>query len=61
MGAHLGLRTHELLYEEIGNIMAKIVSAEEKADCLRFLLLQFKIIILAKHIEKSKNYYLELK
>ena len=33
MVAHLGLRTHELLYEEIGNIIAEILSAWEKAEC----------------------------
>ena len=33
MVAHLGLRTHELLYEEIGNIIADILSASEKAKC----------------------------
>ena len=33
MVAHLGLRTHELLYEEIGNINAEILSAWEKAEC----------------------------
>ena len=27
MVAHLGLRTHELLYEEIGNIIADILTA----------------------------------
>ena len=27
MVAHLGLRTNELLYEEIGNIIAEILSA----------------------------------
>ena len=33
MVAHLGLRTYELLYEEIGNIFAEILSAWEKAEC----------------------------
>ena len=33
MVAHLGARTHELLYEEIGNIIAEILSAWEKAEC----------------------------
>ena len=33
MVAHLGLRTHELLYEEIGNIIAETLSAWEKAEC----------------------------
>ena len=33
MVAHLGFRTHELLYEEIGNIIAEIFSAWEKAEC----------------------------
>ena len=30
--AHLGLRTHELFYEEIGNIIAEILSPWEKAE-----------------------------
>ena len=27
------MRTHELLYEEIGNIIAEMLSASEKAEC----------------------------
>ena len=30
--AHLGLRTRELLYEEISNIISEILSAWEKAE-----------------------------
>ena len=33
MVAHLGLRTHELPYEEIGNIIAEILSAGQKEEC----------------------------
>ena len=33
MVAHLGPRTYELLYEEIGNIVAEILSAWEKGKC----------------------------
>ena len=33
MVAHLGLRTHELLYMEIGNAIAKILSVLVKAEC----------------------------
>ena len=33
MVAHLGLCTHKLRYAEIGNIIAEIVSAWQKADC----------------------------
>ena len=33
MVAHLGLRTYELLYEEIGNIIAELLSAGEKSEC----------------------------
>ena len=33
MVAHLGLRTHELLYEKIGNIIAEILLAWEKVEC----------------------------
>ena len=33
MVAHLGLRTHELLRDEIINIIAEISSACEKAEC----------------------------
>ena len=33
MVANLGLRTYDLLYEEIGNIIAEILSAWEKAEC----------------------------
>ena len=33
MVAHLGLRTHELLYEEIGNIIAEILLVWEKTEC----------------------------
>ena len=32
MVAHLGLRSYELLYAEIGNIFAEILSAWEKAE-----------------------------
>ena len=32
MVAHLGLRTHELLHEDIGNIIADILSAWEKTE-----------------------------
>ena len=32
MVAHLGLRTHELHYEEIGNIIAETLWAWEKAE-----------------------------
>ena len=32
MIAHLKLRTHKLLYEEVGNIIAEILSAWEKAE-----------------------------
>ena len=30
MVAHLGLRTHELIYEEIGSIIAEMLTAWEK-------------------------------
>ena len=44
MVAHLGLRTHELFYEEIGNIIPEILFAWEKSECSQpFSLL--KIII----------------
>ena len=50
MVAHLGLRTHELLDEEIGNIIAEILSAWE--ECWDEVAIQsqriftlFKIII----------------
>ena len=33
MVAHYWLRTQELLYEEIDNIMAEILSAWQKAEC----------------------------
>ena len=33
MVAHLGLRTHELLYEEIGTIIAEILSSWKKTEC----------------------------
>ena len=33
MVAHLGLCTHELLYGEIGNNIAEILSVWEKAGC----------------------------
>ena len=33
MVAHLGLRTHELFYEEIGNNIAEILLAREKTEC----------------------------
>ena len=33
MVAHLVLRTHELLSKEIGNFIANILSALEKAEC----------------------------
>ena len=33
MVAHLRLRSHELLYEEIGNIISEILLAREKAEC----------------------------
>ena len=33
MVAHLRLRTHDLLNEEIGNVITDILSAREKAEC----------------------------
>ena len=33
MDAHLGLRPHELLYKEIGNIIDEILSACKKVEC----------------------------
>ena len=33
MVSHLGLRTHDLLYKKIGNIIAEILSAREKTEC----------------------------
>ena len=33
MVANLGLRTHVLIYEEIGNIIAEILAVWEKAVC----------------------------
>ena len=33
MVAHLGLHTHELLCEELGNIIAEILTAWEKSEC----------------------------
>ena len=33
MVANLGLRTHELLCEEIGNNIAELLSAWEKTEC----------------------------
>ena len=44
MVAHLGLRTHELLYEEISNIFAEILSAWEKAECYQDVANQFQCI-----------------
>ena len=35
MVVHLGLRTHVLLHVEIGNIIAEILSAWEKAECYK--------------------------
>ena len=35
MVAHLGLRTHELLYVEIGSISVEVLSAREKAGCYK--------------------------
>ena len=39
MVAHLGFRTTELLYEEIGNIIAEILLDWEKATILNISLL----------------------
>ena len=33
MVAHVGLRTHEVLYEEISNIIAEILQPKRKAKC----------------------------
>ena len=33
MVSHLELRTHELLYKEVGNYIAEILFAWEKTDC----------------------------
>ena len=51
MVPHIGLRTHELLYEEIGNIVAEIYQPERKQNVmnrkptiLKISLYQFKII-----------------
>ena len=35
MVVHLGLRPHELLYEEIRNIIAEILSGKEKPECYK--------------------------
>ena len=42
MVAHLGLPTHELLYEEISNIIAEIVSAWEQAKWYKELAIHSK-------------------
>ena len=48
MVAHLGLRTHELLYEEIENIIAEILSAWEKAECHE---------LVADHFQRTFTFY----
>ena len=74
MVAHLGLRTHELLYEEIGNSIAEMVSvwevAIEVAECYKevanhsqriFALFQNNEFWFFPTLYKtSKNYYLTL-
>ena len=51
MVAYLGLRTHELLYVGIVNIIGEILSAVEKAECYeevaKHSILLFNIIILS--------------
>ena len=75
MVAHLGLSTDDLLHEEIGIIIAEILSASEKAECYEEVDNQSQCIsswiqnnnfwvylmYMTYHIEKSKNYYFELK
>ena len=54
MVAHLGLRNHELLYEEICNIIAEIFHQQEKAECYEGVANHSKRIN-----EISKNYDVE--
>ena len=71
MVIHLGLRIHEILVQEIGNIIFEILSAREKAECYeevgnhsqRFFFLNMIILFGFSYIYdiKSKNYYFELK
>ena len=74
MVAHLGLRTHNLLCEEISHIIAEILSAWQKGEYYEkvdnhsernFTLIQndnFRgfLTIMTYHFIKSKNYYFEL-
>ena len=53
MVAHLGLRTHELLYEEIGTIIAETLSSFEKAESHTNHPQRIFTLIHIKHIEKS--------
>ena len=42
MVPHLGLRTHEIFYEKIGNIIAEILSVRGKAECYEEVANQFQ-------------------
>ena len=44
MVVHLGLHTHELLYDEIFNNIAEILSALENAECYKEISSHFKRI-----------------
>ena len=67
MVAHLGLRTHELLSEKIGNIITEILSPWEKAECYEevtnhsqriFTLIQnnnFSILCYVMNVIKTKK------
>ena len=40
MVAHYGLRTHEVLYEEMGHIIAEILSAMRERECYEEVAIQ---------------------
>ena len=44
--ALLRLRIHELVYEEIGSIIAEILSAREKAECYEEVTNYFNVSLL---------------
>ena len=63
MVAHLGLRNQELLYEEIGNSIAEILSAREKSECYEPTILNvsfslFKILLFGVFLHSEMSNHL---
>ena len=63
MVPHLRLRTYEILYEKIGNIMAEEIAKHSQRvfPLIQNNYLGVFLAFMTSHIEKSKNYHFEVK